>query len=361
MRARARRAPAALASAGLLPRHIVLPRSQFHNAVSFSTMSNSNTTAVPGKLATMTSSDDDIDWRQKSIQEFKLLPIPHEWTVNERVSTASNHEWRAYYSHRKICKKHERTVYKGTDNVGYDYGYERSLRRRWKEKLKEVEQEISGCKGWSENVYLEVTDLYGYTGDTFRVEYKALVWSIYAIPHAIQLEHWYYENRTRSWSIEFDTKWSHSLKTYREVFSSYEKGYICSNECKAGRICFETIDTTNLHAGTVGHMQRHLFGSELSSKVLNKFDFMKLIFASMATPYFQTLKKGDIGYVWRPDYGSKLEKKILGKQLVESLEDMAIRWLEYEVRRASDALRPIDKYYQPPNHEKYPAYDEYRL
>jgi len=86
----------------------------------------------------------------------------------------------------------------------------------------------------------------------------------------------------------------------------------------------------------------------MSKQVMDEFELMRLVFASMATPTFETIR-GDIGYTWRPEYGSKEDKENAEKGIAADSSDIqGTKWLEFQVRRTTNALRSIDKYYQPP-------------
>jgi len=46
-------------------------------------------------------------------------------------------------------------------------------------------------------------------------------------------------------------------------------------------------------------------------------------------------------------WDQRLNQRILEKGLMEDRSAICIKWLEYHVRRATDSLRPLDKYYEP--------------
>lgn len=317
-------------------------------------------------FATIMSTANDVNWRQKCIDEFKLLSIPAEWKVDEKTSTATNDVWRAYFHHRKQCESRAKTLYAGQDSDGYDYYLEKDLVKQCRNKLKQMQEAIGGAAStWLDITYVQVTELvpeYDGIGDISTAEYKAIVWSMYAIPHSVELEHRYH-CRPRYSSVEFSTSWYYTLKYYTDVVSTFreDKRKLCSNCFEDERLRLDCIDARGLDSYTVSCLRLHLFGanSDESKQALNDFDFLRLLFASMATPDFETLK-GNVGYAWQPGLGSRAEKELVDEGLVANIRDamtIKIKWLEYEVRRVTDTLRPIDKYYEPPRLQDALGYD----
>lgn len=292
------------------------------------------------------------------------MRIPAEWPLPDEVSTATVDVWRAYYSHRIACKKREDYL---QDSDEDEYGEEEKVRELFDKCQSELEEVEEGVRGvdwtndngfpWFENTFIDieryVPDAYG-CNELQSATYKAIVFSPYAIPHAIELQHRYHR-RARWSTMEFYATWAYSLKTYDNgVSSSNEMMQLCSNCYEDEELRADTIELDGLTTSTVDRMREHLFGTLSSKSYLDDFSFMKLIFASMATPNFETVE-GEIGHGWFPD--SKVSKQIVAEGIFPSEDEIkGIQWLEYEVRRVTNALRPIDKYYEPPKIQDAPGY-----
>lgn len=126
---------------------------------------------------------------------------------------------------------------------------------------------------------------------------------------------------------------------------------LCSNCFEDEVLRADVIDVTNLKIRTIAVLRKCLLG-KMSRDQFDDFSFLRLIFASMATPSFNILE-GDIGYSWTilSSVGSGLDdyKAIQERMKGEGIDWMdyypGIRWLEYHVRRVTGALRPVDAYY----------------
>jgi hypothetical protein len=108
-----------------------------------------------------------------------------------------------------------------------------------------------------------------------------------------------------------------------------------------------------LNRRTIDHLRHFLYGAvEPSKQLLDNFSFLRLLLASMGTIDYATLGRGWLGYAWHLPYGNKeaLLQQMVKEGAIGSEDDCPIfSWLEYAMRHAADALRPVDKFYRPPS------------
>ena len=118
--------------------------------------------------------------------------------------------------------------------------------------------------------------------------YLAYVWSPYAIPHAVGLEHDYHR-RARWSSIEFQTVWRYTLVDFEDDTSTRPWNFkdfilMCSNRYDNEELRADIINTGKLTMTTVNRIRTFLYGSRAQAcKDLTCSDatLMELIFASM--------------------------------------------------------------------------------
>jgi hypothetical protein len=210
------------------------------------------------------------------------------------------------------------------------------------------------------------------------------VWSPYAIPHAIALEHCYHE-RARSTTFEFHCIWSYKLLD----FEPNDVGGIHRNDNdeddddddddfeQVCSCCFEDEELRAYEIETPGlndsclltRLRRFLFGSSSDASKqetgCTDYQFWLLLFASMGTLDYDTLWTTEgIGWVWSPRIYYMHNNSIKDKELLEPMIqskllhpghpgesdacDIQVSWLEYQLRKVSNTLRPADQYYRPP-------------
>lgn len=286
-----------------------------------------------------------MNWRDKCIQKFKLQPVPESW--QDQVSRGSETAWERYYKYRTNLLRNNGS---GSDDDDDDEG-EVNLLRVWKEKLDELAREIfRPDKKWRYKwrTSLRAGNLNWQDYNELRsAEYYGHVWSPYAIPHAIHLEQRYH-CRPRQTTVELAVAWGYKLQDFEEPQDEDEDeefARICSNCYEDEELRADVIDVSNLNRNTVHRLRRFLFGtSNQSEQICDDFSFLRLLFGSMGTFDNESLMRCCIGYSWRPDQRKKMiEDGVIGKD-----DYPEIFWLEYSMREAAGALRPIDNYYTAP-------------
>jgi regulator of RNase E activity RraB len=302
-----------------------------------------------------------IDWRDKCILKFKLQPVPESW--HDQVSRGSQTAWETYFKSRNNLLK------KRGDEEDDDEG-EVNLLRIWKGKLDDLAYEIfqpekldddsadeisqSEDKKWRYKwrTSLRAGNLEWEDCEELRsAEYYGYVWSPYAIPHAIHLEQRHHQ-RTRQTSVEFSVVWGYKLLDFEEPQDEDEDEEfttICSDCFEDEELRADIIDASNLNRNTVHRLRRFLFGtSSHSEQTCDDFSFLRLLFGSMGTFDHKSLMGGYIGYSWSPHSPPGLRKKMIDDGVIEEDDYPQINWLEYSMRQAAAALRPIDNYYTAP-------------
>lgn len=314
---------------------------------------------------------DDDDWRQKCVDKFGLLPLPDEWLHDKlrELSTSNNHTWKRYFTYRDSVTK--------SKNICTGAG-PKKLKTRM-----EIDADTIGYPLWSKHAF-------PFSSHGMRIsEYDAVIFSPYAIPQAIELEH-RYQYRTRMYSIEFFCNWGFKLRrfdgdkstaTQTETTSAKQKHgdviqqrlaklypeggffyedppydtntgfeYLCSNGVQdppdnEGTDIWhfvEKINVSNFTPSTVSRMRRWLFGSFKSTEILSDYDFLLLLFASCGCSNFEQSNGESFGYTWSPSGEVDDEMEAMGLDTINGLS-----WLEYQARLVSGSLRPQDTYYEP--------------
>ena len=113
---------------------------------------------------------------------------------------------------------------------------------------------------------------------------------------------------------------------------------LCSNGYTGGK----PLENINVRNFTLKSIRTWLFAATASVSVLSDFDLLKLLFASCGSAEFHTIC-GDVRYSWDPSSDKKKEEILANKHI----DAESVSWLEYQARRASRALRPLDQYYKP--------------
>jgi len=82
------------------------------------------------------------------------------------------------------------------------------------------------------------------------VDFNCMVWSQYAIPRAIELEHRYHYH-TRYNSVEYHATWSYTLQKFDSDQCVNRKEELCSNCLEDEELRADVMDTSNLTVATV--------------------------------------------------------------------------------------------------------------
>ena len=197
-------------------------------------------------------------------------------------------------------------------------------------------------------------------------EWSSTVWSPYAIPHAIRLNHYYHSEPKWSY-IDFFCKWEYYLWDFEaEDYKRGETKLLCSNRLDK----IDKINTCGLNKTTYETLRSFLFGtaSKESEEVTlcSPMNFWRLIFASMGTTdpnLSDTLRyHGCVGYHWEID--DDMRKKLYDEKAVEEgaieadpngpFEKYKPRytgccsWLRHRLLEITDNLGPVTKYYEGP-------------
>jgi hypothetical protein len=327
-------------------------------------------------------------FRSRCIEKFDLLLVPDDWNLSEKLLVEINDEqaWEKYLTYRNEKQKHQKKqVIKPEDDCSEeDEGdeepwdsWEQDLTNDWIDKLNETAKDVK-YEAWLNHVCLHLNSNWE-DEDTLRsAEYQCEIFSPYAIPRAIELEHQFHE-RGRMYSAEFGVKWEFKLvrfdgedngdyvtEMYKDLWpsgryfvdalynASSGQELLCGNYYKhpppykdnedVSLNCWtavERINVKNFTPLTVKRMRRWIFGASLTPTGLSDFDFLRLALASMATPNFSTLN-GHVGHEWDPRDSGFIDQT---RGLPSS-----VTWLEYQSRLVTQTLRPgCDEYYEPYN------------
>jgi len=339
----------------------------------------------------------EIDYRQKSIQEFGLKPCLEEQqtspsTKRARIEDkADNLKWKRYYEYR--CKHNNMSAPKqapGSSPCDDDEEDEcAELLKKVVTRFRQEARKIGGdgaqdfCKS---TTYMVVTDCTWdpYSSNELRTaSYRSVVFSSYQIAQAIEFSHRYHKRVGYS-RMEYSVWWAFSLVRFdgegpgdaiqQRLAKNYPKGgfilpddeyngedqseYLCSNCCldppseEKGRWQYvENQDFHNLTPSTVTRIREWLYGTphfKSRNVILSDLDLMRLVFASMGSPKLDVLY-GDVGHTWAttPEHPATVHLQEAGYLEKEWDHYTHVSWLEYAVRVGTQSLRPIDMYYAP--------------
>ena len=306
----------------------------------------------------------NVDWRQKSIEKFKLKEIPTEWTTEALLSKSKgdNETWKQYYCYR-------------TKKKAFISGLDNDLEGNWpapeiRQQLKDLATTV-GFPEFSDHSLQYIADITFEDYKEIRsVTYKSIVFSPYALPQAIVLEHRYHY-RTRYHSVEFGCYWHFQLlgfdNTNMDYANSRQTKYymledgmelLCNNVLLDDDDGYswsdvEDIDVSNFTPSTVRRLRTWIFGSlQKSTEVMNDFDLLRLLLTTIGGAEFGSFSKDFIGHTFK-FYDSCRNGNIIDQMIAdgvvkdedEALELPDITWLEYQVRLVSGALRKQDRYY----------------
>lgn len=325
-------------------------------------------------------SSETLSWRAKSIEEFGLQPVPDGW--KDSVAIGSEEAWKSYYAYRSRveCRQSEEDVSVGEiDSDGDCRDDENSdFMKEWKHKMTaRIEEYMANDCQWHWTP--RFGDLIWEECDELRsAEYYANVWSPYAIPHAIELEHRYH-CRTRYSSIEFGTVWSYREVDFEEkdAIDSDEYKELCSNCFKDEELRADVITSSHMNKLTGQRLRSFLFGShseECKNVTCSDMSFWLLLFGSMGTtdPNLEKDPKGgDHGYSWQPCYNKELRKKLYDLKAVEGNDregdpngpfdeyyPNGCSWLKHRLLKITGNLGAVTKNYQPPTIKDAPGYHD---
>lgn len=358
--------------------------------------------------------DHAISWRAKSIEEFNLIPVPDGW--KDAVAVGTEEAWKRYYEYRnQIESDHtKRFVSDGSkiddsdDDDDDDYyvqindddNYLREFMAEWKNGMvKEHIVRLQWCSSNATKSLEEARKLWPWTptfGDVswdendfgeelVTGEYRSHVWSPFAIPHAIDLYH-FYHRRPRYNTMEFKTYWKYHSVDFGDVNTIANKvdldsccndaGYykiLCFNRFEDEKLRLDVIDAKNLTIKTVKKLRKFLYGTNRGDVVCDHHDFLRLLFASMGTIDSRCDPKcGWLGYEWMPDeelrntfveeqiplYDAKFDPDGEPGKTGNDYYECGLSWLEYHIAKAADDLDPITIHYKPPRKEDAPGWYE---
>jgi hypothetical protein len=308
------------------------------------------------------------DWRTKCIEEFKLLPIPATWS--DQVARGSEQAWKNYFEYRKNqgSVSGKRIIEKKDDDDDL-----KEILKEWDCNMEVLEFEIFPEQELNDpeqlglwQTHLRVDNLVNEYDDVISAQFRGHVYSPYAIPHAIHLQHGYHR-RPRWSTMEFFLIWGYKLLDFEEAQDEDDEsdGFttICSNCYEDEQLRADVIDVSHLNQNTVNLLRRFLFGAIEESKAVScdDFSFLRLLFGSMGTfgddGAYETVPHGWIGYSWTIPRESNLRENMIMAIGGERREDFFdISWLEHGMREAAGALRAIDAYYTAPTIQDAPGY-----
>jgi hypothetical protein len=317
------------------------------------------------------------DWRKKCIEEFKLQPVPA--TLSDQVDRGSRKAWKSYFKYRS--KQVKVSGWDGSDedddHDDYEEDYVKEAVQEWEEELKDLASEIFPKSEanpdpvkWQTHLSLKNLDLDGNC-EMQSAQFHGYVYSPYAIPHAIHLQHRYHR-RVRMSTMEFSVEWDYKLLDFEDAddedFDEEDEddeygGFsaICSNCFEDQKLRFDVIRVSELNGYTVNHLREFLFGDveESQSVCCDNFAFLRLLFGSMGTfgddGSYETLNHGWIGYSWGPS--DSVREKLIKEGLIGPDDySTEISWLEHRMREVAGALRPVDAYYTAPSIKDAPGY-----
>jgi hypothetical protein len=317
----------------------------------------------------------DSDWRTKCIEEFKLQPVPVTWS--DQVARGSEKAWKNYFEYRK---KQVKVSIKNDDDI------EKEAVQEWECKMEDLEFEIFPEQEFNPEqpglwqTHLCVEDLVMVDHYEMRsAQFHGRVYSPYALPHAIHLQHRYHR-RPRMSTMEFFAEWRYKLLDFEDAQDEdFDEGQddddesggfttICSNCFEDERLRADVIEVSHLNQDTVDRLRRFLFGAIKESKPVccDDFSFLRLLFGSMGTfcntfddddTTYATLFRGWIGYSWRIPFTVGVREKMIKEGVIGHDEySWEISWLEHRMRQVTGILRPIDAYYTAPTIKDAPGY-----
>lgn len=111
----------------------------------------------------------------------------------------------------------------------------------------------------------------------------------------------------------------------------------------------EDIGTDNFTPRTISRMKRWLLGNLVKAgDVISDYDFLNAFFTSVGCKGFESsCFEASYGYTFNfYSHKDSLEQAQADGLIEEDEEDFpSMSWLEYQARWATNALRPIDRYY----------------
>lgn len=261
-------------------------------------------TSAPTDTASSTS------WRQKCISTFQLEAIPEAWS--DKVPVFSEAAWERYYRVRmeknnislatsdgeegkeeddalgSVQFEEFSSVYQENNESSWDVECMNHLKSEMEEKIERLEVQTKLKCPWKWTPGIEEAFEWHDHNDLRRGVYLAYVWSPFAIPHAIALEHYYY-HRPHWSTMEFWTTWKYALIDFEDNQSTKQLKtedfkFLCSNGYEDERLRADVIDTDNLTMTTVNRMRAFLYGSRIKAckeQTCCDLTFLELLFGSM--------------------------------------------------------------------------------
>ena len=249
-------------------------------------------------------------WRQKCIDTFDLQPVPNAWA--SKVPEGSEAAWERYYQVRIKKNEPKRPYHYDSDeekdkkpaafaefsDIRQDEedfdeeSWDVECMNTWKEFMQTKIESLKSSEklkcAWKWTPGMEEAFVWEDHQDLRCGTYLAYVWSPYAIPHAVALEHYYYR-RVRFGSMGLHVTWSYALVDFEDEKStrqlkSKDFTFICSNGFEDEELRADKIHTEKLTMITVNRIRTFLYGSTAQAcKNLTCSDatLLELVFASM--------------------------------------------------------------------------------
>jgi hypothetical protein len=311
-------------------------------------------------------------WRSKCINRFDLKPLPKGFP-SSASSEYSDDSWKRYYDYRvKIEESDPRNSYDGYDSDGNSIG---------PSELDEDHEDIQdivyswtsyGMANRLEKLMVDEVKWqwtpqkpicrWDDPGTPTSVDYYAHVWSPFAIPHAIKLNHEWYGKVGWSYS-ELVVDYNYKLINFEDsddVIAAGKFVELCSFNN-------DVIKTSKLNKTTVSKLRKFLYGASTAKSkahTCSDKDFLLLLFGSMGSTdedLMDDTKNCCLGYTWFPWKDEAMKKKLFDLKAPENDDANAdppttidkyspkcFSWLMHAVLAASDSLGPISKHYVPP-------------
>mmetsp|Transcript_6275 Transcript_6275/g.15605 ORF Transcript_6275/g.15605 Transcript_6275/m.15605 type:complete len:387 (+) Transcript_6275:83-1243(+) len=310
----------------------------------------------------------------RCVDQFGLQPVPDAWKDSTH-GRGSETAWKRYYNYRSRVEDIADVDKLSEDDDGYlDYKY-----------LKEWQQEVElrSEEYMATDVEWHWTPKLGnLTWEDYEqlrsAEYYAHVWSPFAIPHAIELEHRYH-GRARYRSFEFFTFWGYRLIDFEDesTIDSDRFKNICSNCYEDDVLRQDIIKESHMNNNTSSKIRKFLYGTDSDeSKAITCSDMnlWLMLFASMGTtdPDLDTDPNDcDHGYAWCPSRDKEMKQKLydLGASEgndpranpngpIEDYYPSGCGWLKHRLLQITGNLGPVTQHYQPPTIKDAGGYDE---
>lgn len=334
-----------------------------------------------------------IDWKQKCVEEFRLLPLPHG-----AVDLSDNGVWKRYHAYRlkfpafrptsdesdadtdgttitaatkeKPMRSkryyHLKKIVKRMEMVQGEFGMLRKWLYRWDKLFTTMDEDVAAMLRKTPPPCHLILDFIEWDDDEIRsAAFRGRLWSPFAVPHCLVLKHRYHY-RARQSSLEFSSTFEHTLFD----FSSQEPASTspgCDDVDSAGDdddnagdvddkhietedrmkpicdVCFEderlrldVIADNSLNFTLVKKLMKHLYGTGLDpNHPPTAYNFMRLLLASLGVFDYKTLKAPYDGWVWSPLDHSPLQNEIIDEGSLPGKDDDALPFSSHDDEKGS--------------------------